>query len=104
MSERMFHTPLEPHPSSSIYLPLFPGHIYDRHKDPSRDQVVYEEEPKLGYWETGWSLSSDSVSNNSPSQARSRATSTLLNSKNMALGERKLSLGVIRVSQNNSGE
>ena len=49
MSEQMFHTPLEPHPSSSIYPPLFSGHKSDRHKDPSQDWVVYEEEPKLGY-------------------------------------------------------
>ena len=44
MSERMFHTLLEPHPSSSIYTPLFSGHKSDRHKDPSQDRVVYEEE------------------------------------------------------------
>ena len=36
----MFHTPLEPHPSSSIYPPLFSGHKSDHHKDPSRDRVV----------------------------------------------------------------
>ena len=41
----MFHTPLEPHPSSYIYPPLFSGHKYDRHKDPSQDRVVYKEEP-----------------------------------------------------------
>ena len=103
MSERMFHTPLEPLPSSSIYQPLFPGHKSDHHKYPSRDQVVYEKEPKLGYCDTGWSFSSESISNNSPSQARYRATSTSLNSKNIAVGERKLSLGVIIVTQNNSG-
>ena len=104
MSERMFHTPLEPHPSSSMYPPLFSGHKSDRHKDPSQDRVVYEEEPKLGYCDAGWSLSSDSISNKSPSQARSRATLTLLDSNILAVGERKLSLGVIRVTQNNSGK
>ena len=58
MYERMLHTPLELYPSSSIYPPLFSGHKYDRHGDPSHDQVVYEEEKKLGYCDTGWSLSS----------------------------------------------
>ena len=104
MSERMFHTQLAPHPSLSIYPPLFSGHKSDRHKDPSQDRVVYEEEPKPGYCDTGWSLSSESISNNSPYQARSRATSTLLKSKNIALGERNLSLGVIQVTQNDSGK
>ena len=104
MSEQMFHTPLEPHPSSSIYPPLFSGHKSDRQKDPSQDRVVYEEEPKLGHCDTVWSLSLDSISNNSPSQARSRATSELLNSKKLAVWERNLSLGVIQVTQNNSGK
>ena len=104
MSERMFHTPLEPHPSLSIYPTLFSGHKYDRHKDPSQIWVVYEEEPKLGYCDTGWSLSSESIFNNSPSQERSRATSALLKSKNIALGEIKLSLGFIQVTQNDSGK
>ena len=103
MSEKMFHNPLEPHPSSSIYPPLFSGHKSDRHKYPSQDRVVDEEEPKLGYCDTGWSLSSDSISKNSPSQARYRATSTSLKSKKLSVGERKLSLGVIRVTQNDSG-
>ena len=103
MYERMFHTSLEPLPSSSIYPPLFSGHKSDRHIYPSHDQVVYEEEKKLGYCDTGWSLYSGSISNNSPSQARSRATSTLLDSKHLAGGERKLSLGVIRVTQNDLG-
>ena len=44
MYERMFHTPLEPHPSSFIYPPLFSGQKSDRHKDHLQDRVVYEEE------------------------------------------------------------
>ena len=98
----MFHTPLEIYPYLSIYPPLFSGYKSDRHKDPSQYRVVYEEEPKPGYCDTGWSLSSEYISNNSPSQERSRATSTLLNGKNIALGDRKIYLGVIRVTQNNS--
>ena len=103
MSERIFHTPLEPHRSSSIYPPLFSGHKSDRHKDPSQDGVVHEEEPKPGYCDTSSSLSSDSISKNYPSQARSRVTLTLLDIKILAVGERKLSLGVIRESQNDLG-
>ena len=104
MSEQIFHTTLEPHPYLSITPTLFSGRKPDRHRNPSKDQVVYEEEPKLGYYDTGWSLSSKSISNNSPSQGRSRATSKLLNSKKLAVGERKLSLGVIQVTQNNPGK
>ena len=58
------------------FSPLFSGHNSDRHKNPSQDRVVYEEESKLGYFDTVWSLSSDSISNNSPSEAISRATLT----------------------------
>ena len=58
MSEQMIHTTLEPHLSSSIYPPFFSGHESDRHIYTSKDQVVYEEEPELGYCETGWILSS----------------------------------------------
>ena len=104
MSEGMLHTPLEPHPSLSISPPLFSGHKSEHHINPSQDRVVYEEEPKLGYCDTWWSLSSDSIFNNSPSQARSRSTSTLLNSKNIALEDRMISLGVIWITQNNSGK
>ena len=103
MSEQMFHTPLEPHPSSSIYPPLFSVHKSDRHKCPSHDWVVYEEEPKLGYCDACRSLSSDYIYNNYPSQARSRVTLTSLNSKNIAVGDRKLFLGVIRVTKEDSG-
>ena len=50
----MFHTPLEPHSSLSIYPPLFSDHKSDRHRNPLQYQVVYEEEQKLGYCDTGW--------------------------------------------------
>ena len=65
------------HPYLSIFPPLFSGNKSDRHKDPSQDWVVYEEEPNMGCCDTGWSFFSDSISNNSPYKARSGVKSTL---------------------------
>ena len=47
MSEQIFHTTLEPHPYLSITPTLFSGRKPDRHRNPSKDQVVYEEEPNV---------------------------------------------------------
>ena len=38
-----------------LHPPLFSGQFFDRHRDPSYDQVVYGKGPESGYCDTGWS-------------------------------------------------
>ena len=64
----MSHTPLEPHTYLYIYTPLFSGHMSDRYRYPSKYWAVYEKETKLGYFDTGWILSSEYNYKNIPSQ------------------------------------
>ena len=45
MSNQIFHTPLEPHPSLYIYPPFFSVHKSDHTIDPSQYQVVYKYQP-----------------------------------------------------------
>ena len=91
MSEQMFHTPLEPNISSSIYPPLFSVNKSDHYNDTSHDQVVYNKEQKLGYYNTGWIFSLYYNSKNYSYQERFRAKPTSKTSEKVSVGANKLS-------------
>ena len=49
---KIFHTPLEPNPSSSINSALFSGHSSYRHRYAWYDYLVYDKETKPGFCES----------------------------------------------------
>ena len=82
MYEKMLYTTLEQYPSLSMYPFLFSGDKYDCRRDLLQEQLVYEEEPEMGHYKTGWSLYSDLNSKHSGSQKKARVILTSYNSEN----------------------
>ena len=74
---KVFHILLRPHPYSYIYPHFCLGQISDHHRYPLQDWVVYEEEPKPGYYDIEQIFSSDYNIKNPPSQAIYRETLTI---------------------------